>query len=252
MLLIGAAWSGEDLAVLCTKFGAKSVILSYKYQPWGPTWPKGITERPTVERFQGMTAVFKDGTTAEVDVVLFCTGYQLDFPFMSEDLRLKSDWLHYPENLYKGVLWVNGGNSKCMYIGCQYNIYCFNLYAAQAMWSCRNIIGLLHLPCIEEIRKDNVKWEEKVRAVAGNADMSKIGPFMTEYFKDIVDSVGYPKEALEIESRLNEMFEHRSENICTWRDKQFKSIFTGNIAPVPKVSYMQNFDDSFETYVKQY
>ena len=60
------------------------------------------------------------------------------------------------------------------------------------------------------------------------------------------------QKALEIETCLNEMFEHHSENICTWRDEQFKSIFTENMAPMPKVPFINNFDDSFETYVKVY
>ena len=252
MLLIGAAWSGEDLAKLCMKFGAKSVILSYKYQPWCPKWPEGIVERPIVERFQGNIAYFKDGTTAEVDVVLFCTGYQIEIPFMSEELRLKCNIMYLPDNLYKGVLWINGGNNKCMFIGMQYNIYCLNMFDAQAIWACRNIMGKIKLPPIEEMREDNVHWQKKIRAVSGNADFSKIGPFMTEYFKYIVESVDYNPDALEIENLLNQMLLDRSENICTWRDKQFKSIFSENLAPPPKVLYMENFDDSLETYVNQY
>ena len=75
---------------------------------------------------------------------------------------------------------------------------------------------------------------------------------MVEYFKDIVETVEHNKESLEIENYLNEMFKYRSDSICTWRDKQFKSIFTGSLAPPPKVPYMENFDDSLESYVNQY
>ena len=41
-----------------------------------------ISERPLVQRFEGRTAVFKDGSTAEVDVVLMCTGYLHSYPFL--------------------------------------------------------------------------------------------------------------------------------------------------------------------------
>ena len=104
LLIVGASWSGEELILLALKFGAKNVILSWKYRPLGHKWPSGIEECPLVEKLEGNTAHFKDETTAEVDVVLFCTGYQMEFPFLSEELRLKTKNLFYPENLYKGIL----------------------------------------------------------------------------------------------------------------------------------------------------
>ena len=48
------------------KYGAKDVIITYRNQPMGFKWPKGIEERPLVQRFDETTAYFKDGTKAEV------------------------------------------------------------------------------------------------------------------------------------------------------------------------------------------
>ena len=75
------------------KFGAKDVIISYKYTPLALTWPEGISERPLVVRVQGNTVYFRDGSEADVDAVILATGYRLELRFMSEELRLKSDML---------------------------------------------------------------------------------------------------------------------------------------------------------------
>ena len=152
VLVIGSFISAEDLSVLLIKFGAKDVIISYKYRPQALNWPEGISERPLVVKVQGNTAFFEDGTDADVDAIIFATGYRLELPFMSEELRLKSDMLFYPENLYKGILWMNGGNDKLMYIGLIYNVFHFNVYEAQAIWACRNIIGKIQLPSRGECR----------------------------------------------------------------------------------------------------
>ena len=53
-LLIGAKNSGNDLALQCKKFGARSVVCSWRTQPMGFKWPNGIFEKPLVSMFEGM------------------------------------------------------------------------------------------------------------------------------------------------------------------------------------------------------
>jgi cation diffusion facilitator CzcD-associated flavoprotein CzcO len=45
-----------------------------------------IKIRPEIERFDGRRVVFKDGTSEEIDTVIFATGYQIEFPFIDNDL----------------------------------------------------------------------------------------------------------------------------------------------------------------------
>merc|ERR1712218_627307 len=74
----------------------------------GYKWPKEAEERPLVQRFDGKVATFKDGSTAEEDVVMMCTGYLHSYPFLREDLRMKSRNLLYPAGMYKGMVWTAG------------------------------------------------------------------------------------------------------------------------------------------------
>jgi hypothetical protein len=41
-----------------------------------------ITIRPDIDHFDGKTVHFKDGTSAEYDMILAATGYKLDYPFV--------------------------------------------------------------------------------------------------------------------------------------------------------------------------
>ncbi len=59
-----------------------------------------VVPKPNLARFEGSEAVFEDGTRAHVDVVVYCTGYRISFPFFSEEL------VSAPDNrisLYKRV-----------------------------------------------------------------------------------------------------------------------------------------------------
>ena len=43
-----------------------------------------ITVKPTISRFDGSTVVFADGSRVEADVVVYCTGYKISFPFLDD------------------------------------------------------------------------------------------------------------------------------------------------------------------------
>ena len=79
---MGASYSAEDIALQCIKYGAKRVICTWRSKPMGFNWPDTIEERPLVQKFEGKTAFFKDGSKHDVDVVMFCTGYLHSYPFL--------------------------------------------------------------------------------------------------------------------------------------------------------------------------
>ncbi len=44
-----------------------------------------ITPKPNIERFEGPRVRFVDGSSVEADVVVYCTGYKISFPFFDEE-----------------------------------------------------------------------------------------------------------------------------------------------------------------------
>jgi dimethylaniline monooxygenase (N-oxide forming) len=60
-----------------------------------------ITTRPNIARFDGDTVHFTDGSSVEADLVVYCTGYKITFPFFDED------FISAPENdvsLYRNMV----------------------------------------------------------------------------------------------------------------------------------------------------
>jgi len=53
-----------------------------------------IVTKPDVERFDGSFVWFADGTRAEIDLIVFATGYRIYVPFISDSyLSWQGDWL---------------------------------------------------------------------------------------------------------------------------------------------------------------
>ena len=102
ILIIGRSYSAEDIGSQCYKYGAKSITSSYRSKPMGFKWPENWKEVPLLQKVVGKTAHFKDGSTKDVDAIILCTGYLHNFPFLTEDLKLKTANRMWPLGLYRG------------------------------------------------------------------------------------------------------------------------------------------------------
>ena len=148
VLCVGSSYSAEDIGTQCYKYGATEITFSYRTKPMGFAFPDAFSEVPLLLKVEGKTAHFKDGTTKDVDAIILCTGYQHHFPFLPDELRLKTNNRLWPLELYKGVIWEK--NPKLIYLGMQDQYYTFNMFDAQA-WYARDV--MLGVPSCQPWRR---------------------------------------------------------------------------------------------------
>lgn len=245
MLLIGASYSAEDIGMQAHKMGAKSVTFSYRSQPMGFDWPESAQERPLVTRFDGRTAHFSDGTTGDFDAVVLCTGYQHKYPFLPDELSLKSKNVLYPGNLYKGVVWQ--GNTNLFYLGAQDQYYTFNMFDAQA-WFARDVmLGRIELPSAEEREADIRSWLDRF-ATLDSHDAE--ADFQTEYLRELISLTDYPEFDLDqVAVLFKRWMKDKEENILGYRDMAHRSVMTGTMAAKHHTRWLNAMDDSLERYL---
>jgi len=247
VLCVGSSYSSEDIGIQCYKYGAKSVTFSYRTRAMGFKWPEGIDERPLLERVEGKTAFFKDGTSKDFDAIVLCTGYLHHHPFMEDSLRLKSRNRLYPPNMYKGIFWID--NPKLMYIGMQDQFYTFNMFDAQAWYARDVVLGRIKLPSKAAMIDDIHKWtvmEEALPDAEGAID------FQTEYVRDLLAPTDYPRLDVDAVAKMFKVWEHHKvDNILTYRDQSHKSVLTGTQAPIHHTAWMEALDDSMEAFLNQ-
>jgi trimethylamine monooxygenase len=246
VLLIGSSYSAEDIGVQCYKYGAKSIIISYRTRPMGFKWPQRIQEVPLLTKLVGRTAHFKDGASADIDALILCTGYQHHFPFLPEDLRLKTNNRLYPLGLYRGVVWQN--NPKLFYIGMQDQYYTFNMFDAQAWYARDVIMGRTQLPHADA-RDAHIKlWRQREEAVANCYEAID---FQTDYVRDLLKETDYPPLDVDRVAGLFKQWEHhKADGILTYRDRSYPSVLTGNMAPRHHTAWMEALDDSLDAFLK--
>lgn len=246
ILLVGSSYSAEDIGSQCYKYGARSLISCYRSAPMGYKWPENWQEKPNLVRVDTDTAYFADGSSAKVDAIILCTGYLHHFPFLAEELRLKTDNRLWPLNLYKGVVWEE--NPKLFYLGMQDQWYTFNMFDAQA-WYVRDIImGKIALPESKQAMVDNsLAWRERELTLKTAEEMFT---FQGDYIMELIEATDYPTFDIEgVRNTFLEWKHHKKENIMTFRDHSYRSLMTGTQSPAHHTPWIDALDDSLEAYL---
>jgi cation diffusion facilitator CzcD-associated flavoprotein CzcO len=119
-----------------------------------------IEPKPNIERFEGTRVRFADGSEAEVDVVVYCTGYKITFPFFDED------FISAPENhieLFRRVFQPDIPN--VFFIGLLQPLGAIMpLAEAQGAWVADHLVGDYALPTAAEMRADIAADQAAMRA----------------------------------------------------------------------------------------
>ena len=109
-----------------------------------------ITPKPNIARLTERTVVFADGSEVEADIVVYCTGYNVTFPFFDPAL------ISAPENdlpLFRRVF--HPERSDVFFIGLLQPLGAIMpLAAAQSEWVCDFLSGRYALPAPSDLRAD--------------------------------------------------------------------------------------------------
>ncbi|KKN25902.1 hypothetical protein LCGC14_0880130 [marine sediment metagenome] len=245
VLLVGSSYSAEDVGSQCYKYGAKKLISCYRTAPMGYKWPENWTEKANLVRVDTDTAYFADGSSDKVDAIILCTGYLHHFPFLNDNLRLKTDNRLWPLDLYRGVVWED--NPKFFYLGMQDQWYSFNMFDAQAWYARDVIMGRIPLPSLEEMKANSMEWREKELTLETAEEMYT---YQGDYIQELIDMTDYPSfDIPAVNKAFLEWKHHKKEDIMAFRDHAYASIMTGTMSPKHHTPWIEALDDSLETYL---
>lgn len=247
ILIIGTSYSAEDIGSQCWKYGCKSITVSHRTAPMGYNWPDNWSEVPLLQKMDGRTAHFKDGSQKTVDAIILCTGYLHHFPFMSDDLRLRTVNRLATADLYKGVAYIH--NPALFYLAMQDQWFTFNMFDAQAWWARDVIMGKIVLPADKAALAADVAMRVAGED-AGTDDYDAI-QYQGDYIKEMIDETDYPSFDVDAVCVIfREWKEHKKTDIMAFRDNSYKSVTTGTMAPLHHTPWVEALDDSLEAYLK--
>jgi Flavin-binding monooxygenase-like len=140
-----------------------------------------IGVKPNIERFAGgRTVRFDDGSEEQIDLVIYCTGYRIEFPFLDQRVFAAVDnWMP----LYKRVVSVE--NPGLYFIGFIQPLGpIMPLAEAQSEWVAALLAGKAALPPAPRMREEIAEYERwlKKRFVASKRHTVEVDfhPYLRE------------------------------------------------------------------------
>ncbi|KAK3242162.1 Flavin-containing monooxygenase FMO GS-OX5 [Cymbomonas tetramitiformis] len=166
VLVIGASASGEDVA---REIAERADVVHLAARSWqNPAWadatePIGprlnVYRRPMPAQLHADGRVdFTNGVEADVDTVIYCTGYEYKFKFL-EDAKLFAVEDNYISPLYEHIF-VPQVAPTLSFIGLPWKVVPFPQFELQAKYIARALSGRLELPSAKEMQAAISEWEK--------------------------------------------------------------------------------------------
>ncbi|TRZ03487.1 hypothetical protein DNTS_000503 [Danionella cerebrum] len=152
VVILGAKASGVDISIELAQVNAQ-VILSHNNPSVSLPPHLGIRQACSVVKvLEDGSLQFQDGSVTRADVLLFCTGYNFNFPFLSSSVLGLDVQEHFITPLYKHIL--PPGFPSIFFIGICKIICPFVHFDCQVKFSLAVLDGSLKLPSQSEMEMD--------------------------------------------------------------------------------------------------
>uniref|UniRef100_A0A6Q2WXL8 Flavin-containing monooxygenase n=1 Tax=Esox lucius TaxID=8010 RepID=A0A6Q2WXL8_ESOLU len=144
--------------------------------------------KPNIREVRGSSVVFEDGSVVDkVDVVVFATGYNYNYPFLPSGLLANSG---LPLCLYRHVFPLGLARPSLAIVGFVCNLGAINpLAEMQARWATRIFKGLLTLPpekaMLQDIKRDTSTLQNRFACLERHPLQVDHIPYLDSMAKEI-------------------------------------------------------------------
>ncbi|XP_076162737.1 uncharacterized protein LOC143144323 isoform X2 [Ptiloglossa arizonensis] len=226
--ILGASWSGVDIAIEISQY-AEKVYLSHNLPELVDLKiSENVEQRAGIQSIQGNIFIFRDGSTAEVDSFIYCTGYEFTYPFMSTKVELRTDDNHV-EPIYKHLIHMDYPNLFIM--GLPGIVIPFPMFHIQAQFILGVLEGHIKLPSSEKMREE-YEAEKKVLLDQGipRRHIIKLKERQWAYYDEIAAIANIPSFPPVIKKIYNHANEIRELDITTYKNHKYRIIDDENFA----------------------
>ena len=222
VVLVGAAASGIDIS-LDLWDSAQAVYLSHYRKPFTCKLPDNLEQHQVIkEVFDDGRVLFQDGRTKQADCIIFCTGYNFSFPFLTDDcdITVKDNRVTH---LYKHLFNIN--HPSMSFIGLGIRICPFPQFSLQAQSVVSVLSGKVSLPSKEEMLSEEEKeFKEKMSKWDNKTHYAHfLGPQQWDYNNELAKFA----KCEPMHPIVKDLYEYtwifRVNDLMGYKDKEFKA-----------------------------
>lgn len=219
--VLGAAASGTDIGLEIASM-AKQVYLCHNNPPWPTKLPDSMSQRSGIEKITGARELrLTDGSVLkDVDVLLFCTGYNYAFPFLDSSCRPKVE-NRVVSPLYKHMIHIDF--PRLCFIGIPVQICPFPQFDLQVQFFFKSLAGQMQLPSREAMLADTEEERtRKLQAGIAAKHFHKMGNAQWDYNRSLCKLAGLPQISIAVENLYNDVHALRRHHLTTYKESVYK------------------------------
>lgn len=226
--ILGASWSGIDIALEVATHADKVYLSHDLPKPVGSYLPKNVEQRAGIQAIQDNLFIFRDGSTAIIDSFIYCTGYKFTYPFMSSKVELCTADNHV-EPIYKHLVHMNYTNLFLM--GLPALVIPFSMFHLQAQYLLGVLEGRVKIPSPEQMQKE-YEMEKKALLDQGIPlrHIMKLKERQWAYYDEIATAANIPCLPPVIRKIYDHVNEMRDLDFTTYKNFQYRIIDSENFA----------------------
>lgn len=220
--ILGASWSGIDIAMEISQYAEKIYLSHNLAESVGSQMSGVVEERPGIQSIQGNIFIFRDGSTAEVDNFIYCTGYKFTYPFMSTKVEMRTDDNHV-EPIYKHLIHMDYPNLFVM--GLPGIVIPFPMFHLQAQYILGILEGQIKLPSTKQMYEE-YEMEKKALLDRGIPlrHIVKLKERQWAYYDEIAAAAKIPSFRPVIKKIYDHSNEMRENDFTTYKNYQYRII----------------------------
>lgn len=228
VLVVGVGPSGTDCVIEVAKVAKHVGWSHHTSHPSAMSAGENVSQKPGIKKINENSVEFDDGSYYDYSVLIYCTGFNYAFPFLSVDCGI-SCIDNFINPLYKEVL--NITYPSMGFIGIQKFVSPNQLFDLQVRFALTFMSGRKQLPTKAEMLEDSEKENADRLLVTGSGKniTHYLGPeFLQKYFTDLATTA----EIAPIKPVIAKIFALSIHNLIheteTFRNVIFKVIDDGS------------------------
>ena len=230
VVVLGSGNSGIDIALMLAE-KTNRVYFSHRKVPLPGKLPVNVEEHSSISTVSadGMVT-FEDGQQRKVDAMLFCTGYQYSFPFLSDDCKIQVED-NRVTHLYKHIF--NIKYPSMSFIGLC-NLDCpFPFFSIHARYIVSVLKGKSKLPSEKEMSADEARdFKAKLSAGFSQRHAHYLDGMAWDYCKDITRLAGCDELSKAYETLHGYVLARRKYFPMEFKNDEFQLSKDGNWARI--------------------
>lgn len=183
VLVIGGGASGIDIVLDLAPVTSQLYFSYQRLQAATEKFPDNIRHKPIVTRVTSSAVEFEDGSMCQIDIIVICTGYKYNFPFLSSEcgITVKDNFV---QPLFKHL--INIHHPTMCFIGLPFINFNYPLFDCQVQLFLRTLSGVIKLPDASSMLADT---DEDIKQRQADGLQCKHYHMLGRRLKPYIDSI---------------------------------------------------------------